>query len=234
MSDLQRLLRRADEVPAPELWPDIEQREPREPGPPLGRRLAVAALALAVAGTGIGVAATAFFGEERPTRPALPRVDPVVSAQVPIGFGAAVAVGAGSVWASVPQADLSEECSGVIRRIDPATNEITESIPVRGWPEDMAFGGGVLWVEGTSCGQGNDPTLFRIDPTSEAITDSMALDWRVADIAYGEGSVWLTGSRHLAGGGGLMGRLLRVDPTTAQVTADIPISGDPRDVLVAR
>jgi hypothetical protein len=234
MSELRDLLRQANRLPAPDLWPDIEAWEPRGPGSSLGRRLAIAALALAVAGTGIALAATAFLGGERVQRPAASPVDPVVSARVPLGsFGAAVTLGEGSVWASVPQTDPSGECAGVVRRIDSDTNQITASIPVPGWADDMAFGGNALWVEGTACGGGNDSALFRIDPTSETVTDSLPFDWLLSDVAYGEGSVWLTGSRYLAEGGGVTGRLFRVDPATARVMAEIPISGDPRDVVAA-
>jgi hypothetical protein len=231
MSDLDRLLYQADRVRAPDLWPDVQRREPTEPP---SHRLVAGLVALAVAASGIAMVATAFLGGERAPRPSVPRVEPVVSARVPLGsLGAGVALGAGSVWASVPKLDPSEECSGVVRRIDPSTDEVTTSIPVPGWPDDVVFGDGALWVEGTPCRGGSSGALFRVDPASEAVTRSMTFDWSLSDVAYGGGAVWLTGSRYLANGAGVTGRLFRVDPATAGVSAEIPISGDPRDVVAA-
>jgi hypothetical protein len=50
----------------PDLWPEIEGREPRPPRREIPwARLGTAAVALAVAAAGFAVASRVFFGEER-------------------------------------------------------------------------------------------------------------------------------------------------------------------------
>jgi streptogramin lyase len=67
-------------------------------------------------------------------------------------LGAGVAVGGGSVWASVPTG---------IGRIDPATNEIVEVIPIgSGGYVDLAWFDGELWASSTSRN-----LVYRIDPS---------------------------------------------------------------------
>ncbi|MGH2660632.1 MAG: TolB family protein [Actinomycetota bacterium] len=58
MRDLDLVFSTLDDLEAPVSWPDVERREPHRlpPGPGLGRRLLVAAVALAVAAAGIGLA----------------------------------------------------------------------------------------------------------------------------------------------------------------------------------
>lgn len=58
----------------PDLWPDIERREPRElPRAPGDRRMLAAATAFAVAAAGIALAAQAFFGGEAPRPAGIPQ-----------------------------------------------------------------------------------------------------------------------------------------------------------------
>lgn len=70
MSDLDERFRSLSRVRPPDLWPDIEHREPhplREPSP--RRQLVAVTVAFAVAAAGIGLAIRAFQPEDRP-RPA--------------------------------------------------------------------------------------------------------------------------------------------------------------------
>ena len=67
-------------------------------------------------------------------------------------LGAGVAVGGGSVWVVVPTG---------IGRIDPATNEIVDVIPIGpGGYVDLAWFDGELWASST-----DQNTVYRIDPT---------------------------------------------------------------------
>ncbi len=54
-------------TPAPDLWPEIEAREPRHPiEPSSSQRVVVAVVAFVVAIAGIGIAAVTFGGSDRP------------------------------------------------------------------------------------------------------------------------------------------------------------------------
>lgn len=93
MPDLNDLLRRADRMPVPDLWPEIRDRHPRSPsGPSLGRRLLVAALALAVAGVGVAIVARGFLGGEpasqRGAVPSMGKLAVVVIEESYLGKGA--------------------------------------------------------------------------------------------------------------------------------------------------
>jgi YVTN family beta-propeller protein len=54
---------------------------------------------------------------------------------------AAMADGAGSIWLAVPDA-------GNVVRIDDATRQVTDTIPVGGSPSALAVGGGSVWAAG--------------------------------------------------------------------------------------
>lgn len=70
MPDLEERFRSLARTPAPDLWDEIDEREPRHPlGPAAGRRIVTAAVALFVAIAGIGLAAWAFRADQREPRP---------------------------------------------------------------------------------------------------------------------------------------------------------------------
>jgi Tol biopolymer transport system component len=71
MPDLEERFRSLARTPAPNLWSEIEEREPRHaPGPSAGRRIAAAAVALIVGSAGVGLAVWALSADEREPRPA--------------------------------------------------------------------------------------------------------------------------------------------------------------------
>jgi Tol biopolymer transport system component len=62
MGDIDHHLKALDRIPAPELWSDIETRQPGAlPGPSVPGRMAVAAVALTVAAAALGTAAWALI-----------------------------------------------------------------------------------------------------------------------------------------------------------------------------
>jgi Tol biopolymer transport system component len=80
MTDLEERFRSLGRTPAPDLWNDIDEREPRHmPGPSLGRRFAAAAVALVVGAAGVGVAVWAIGGNERGDRPVAVVPEPVIA-----------------------------------------------------------------------------------------------------------------------------------------------------------
>ena len=91
-----------------------------------------------------------------PRRPATTvPVDSTVTADVAVGdFPSAIATGQGSVWVAVQSRAGGEN---VVTRIDPATNEVIERIPVDGLPQWVAIGDGSLWI-------GLPVAVQRVDP----------------------------------------------------------------------
>ncbi len=131
-----------------------------------------------------------------------------IIADVPIGGRpVSIALGAGAVW--VVNAD-----DETVLRIDPKTKRVVKTIGGLGTDlTSIAFGSGSVWVAG-----GNDGTVVRIDPRQNAAeapvdlgSSSEVLPQPVFLLATGAGGVWLTRGN----------RLLRIDPRTNAVTANV-------------
>jgi YVTN family beta-propeller protein len=127
-----------------------------------------------------------------------------VLADVPIGGSpAAIALGAGAVWAV--DADHS-----TIARIDAKTKATVSIGGLGSQVSDVAFGFGSLWVAG-----GNDGTLARVDPRHNGIQQvdlgraGDGVPQPVFIVRAGSGAVWATRGN----------QLLRVDPGENSVTA---------------
>ncbi|HEX2025113.1 MAG TPA: hypothetical protein VHH92_01825 [Actinomycetota bacterium] len=228
MSDLNRLLGQAEGVTAPDLWPDIRGRQPRQHPE---RRTGVALVALGLAAAGLVLAAMAFLGEpesRRRTPAATPLdVDPRVTAEIDLGqFPQEVAAGAGAVWVTVNEADPIERW--YVARIDPATNEVTDEVQIQE-PQDVAVGGGNVWVVGVDVDTGS--AVFRLDATGR-IVDSISLDCvrecYPSQIAATSDAVWVTASRAYPE----WGEVIRIDPSSGTVTGRTRVPGDPRDLVV--
>lgn len=228
MPDLETRFRGLDRVPGPDLWPDIETREPRPmPDGGTGRRVAVAAVALVLAAGGAVVAARAFLGGdravERPVRPAeLPPapVDPVVDVTLPIRWPSSIVYGDGSIWVAASANDGTP--AGTIYRIDPDTAEILAEIPspvVPGWETgggSMEVAHGDLWV----AGGGASRKVVRIDSQSNQVVSEFPVRARfLGDLEIDEHGLWVTAfdEEHMS--------LLRLDPTTGAEEARVPLEG---------
>jgi hypothetical protein len=99
-----------------------------------------------------------------------------------------------------------------------AIGQVTE-IPLSGsqYIYDVAVVDGLVWV--TSQGG-----LFRIDPATRVVENALVNDY-LYKIAHGHGSLWIST--------GEMGRVLRVDPVSAVVTAEIDLrEGSVTDLAV--
>jgi streptogramin lyase len=229
MSDLDRLVRQVDRVPAPNLWPGIESRELRSGQPSTGRRVLVAAVALPVAAAGIVLAAMAFFGEQTTQRTsgAVPEVDPRVVAEIDVGqFPQEIAAGAGAIWVTVNDADPPERW--FVARIDPSTNRVTDEIDLHE-AHDVAVGAGAVWVAGRDRELG--PALFRIDPDQRGVVATIPLGCQRChpdQVAAADDAIWLTLSTDYPESG----QVLRVDPLANEVAARVTLPGDPRDLAV--
>jgi hypothetical protein len=230
MPDLKSRFRGADQIPSPDLWPEIVQREPNPPGReiPWGR-LGTAAVAFTVAAAGIALAARAFLGD--PPQPARRgpsgAVDPRVTATIPVGpFPANVAAGEGAIWVTVNDPNPPEEWW--VARIDPASNEVTDRIQTLEG-QDVAVGAGSVWVTGWERETG--PVLLRIDPQGREVAGRVDLSCcgqSANQVAAVDGAVWVTMTADYP----KSSEVVRIDPTTGEVIARIPVEGDARDLVV--
>jgi dipeptidyl aminopeptidase/acylaminoacyl peptidase len=128
MTDLDSRLRTADLIDVPDLWPDIERRDPRpskDVRPTRARRTAIAALALAIAAVAIGFAVRAF---QPPVVPAPPGPELPLTADGDLYF----AVGGGEVGISYEAVSPDGSDRRTILPVDPTHV---------GWPQfgDVAW-----------------------------------------------------------------------------------------------
>lgn len=154
-----------------------------------------------------------------PRKVFLKRVEPKsreVLASIPLRNteGVDVAFGAGAVW--IAYEDFVQPSRSAVLRLDPGTNRITHSIPLK--PNlSISFGDGAVW---TASYHG---AVTRIDPQTNEVTDTFDLGHDgIYEIDAGEGSVWVTSSgdsRHPE-----RNALLRLDPETGEVVARIPVA----------
>src|SRR2546423_7165389 len=173
MTDLGTRFRSIREAPSPDLWHEIEQREPRPGKEVVGplRKLGVVALAFLVASFGIGVVIHALKAGPKvagssssispapksPTPPALSPLDPKAVTTVPVSsFPEGIAVGERGVWVVAGNGDGSGRAD--IARLDPRTGDVVArvpNVPAPGWEfggGGIATGAGSLWVVGNAGG----------------------------------------------------------------------------------
>ncbi len=113
----------------------------------------------------------------------IPGVPTFPSNPVDVGGSAmGIAVGDGSVWATVVH-----EGPGELVRIDPRTDEVTGRSPTGDGPGSVTVGQGGVWVEVTS----GDARLERFDPTGSELVGEQGGGWHVAATAD---EAWASGS----------------------------------------
>jgi YVTN family beta-propeller protein len=135
-----------------------------------------------------------------------------VVARIP-GLAGELAIGEGAVWVTNRRAGGDS-----VVRIDPGTNTVVTTIGVGKSPSAVAAGAGSIWVSHS------DGSIIRIDPqTNRVVTKTQVGEAgspyaRPSVIGVGAGAVWVA----MATGG--YGRVLRVDPVTNSVVANISLS----------
>jgi YVTN family beta-propeller protein len=83
--------------------------------------------------------------------------------------------------------------------IDPATNRVTDSVPVGAGPSGIAVGEGAVWIASR-----DDKTVARVNPRTHEIEQTIPVDGTPTGVAAGWGEVWVA---H-----GIAGTLERIDP----------------------
>jgi YVTN family beta-propeller protein len=202
-----------------------EAAPPAPAAPPAAKRrgrlvvLAIVVVAALVAG---GVALSQRGGSSHPpaanppSSTAAKSAGPVVSATVSVqphpdhltfAFGAIF---------------VTENDSKALARIDPTGNHVTQiaSFPVA--PHAMTATSDALWVTGA-----NSPTIWRVTPGVDAAhtrMTSFSAGTTIAEIAAGAGALWATAPD--------VSKLLRIDPATSRVIANVTVGGTPDSVAV--
>lgn len=140
--------------------------------------------------------------------------------------------GEGAVW-------VTQNVFGVYR-IDPATNRVVDEIPIqeggrRLGIDEVAVGGGAVWVAGTWAEESTDATghveyvatdeqaVYRIDPeTNIPAPLNVATDH--GPIAFGEGTLWVTSHANT--------QLSRIDPDSREVSQRLSLERGERLLAV--
>jgi YVTN family beta-propeller protein len=111
----------------------------------------------------------------------------------------------------------------VVARIDPTSNDVTETVEVGVLPAALAVDGdGALWLAATL-----ENAVVRVDPHVGAALARTAVHLPSGIIASQE-AVWVTGRKP-----GANGQLVRIDPRTGVVLATIPVGHEPGALAIA-
>jgi streptogramin lyase len=117
-----------------------------------------------------------------------------------------VAIGQGAVWVSI-------EAAATIKRVDPATNQVVATIALD--PKALPLVSvtpGAVWAANEST-----DTVSQIDPQTNRVVATLPNQPGASDVAFGAGSLWVCDFNTT--------QLVRLDPTTLQVQAQIEIPG---------
>jgi streptogramin lyase len=108
-------------------------------------------------------------------------------------------------------------------RIDPATNKVSGSVPVKGaqLAYRPAFGGGMVWALG-STGMVGD-TVLQLDPATEQVT-SYPASGSAGAMAYGFDALWLSMPN--------AGSIVRMDPGTGETKVLATGLAGPRAIVI--
>jgi hypothetical protein len=215
-----------------DLWPEISSREPSHDisSPlPWGRRIAGVILALLVAAAGLAISVRAFEApdpsEPVGSQPSPPTIHGELVARLQVGPRGQVTdvySAAGHVW--VTGYGVRTEEDEVLRRIDPATNNVdaTTDLPA-GLPAHevggggIAFGNGSLWVIGRRpAGATSEATLQRVNPATGEVQATIPLSGTdTADVAINASGVWVASFSTQSSP--QPAELARIDPSTNEI-----------------
>lgn len=231
MSDIEKLMKSLDKIPAPS-WEEIQlgpafrtpmSQEAFSRTRLHGRRMLTLVTALGItAAAGIGIwKLTGLVGHNAVPRlpgtgPAGASEAPTVQATIDVGDSPSrVALGPSGVWVTTEGAP-----AGGISRIDPETNEVILTQQIEDGPTDLVVDTTAVWVTADAeTGQGR---ILRIDPESGRVLAEITHIEQVCWLASGGGSLWVSRCDGDA--------LLRIDPQESQIVDTIEVAGVIRDI----
>jgi virginiamycin B lyase len=112
-----------------------------------------------------------------------------------------LAAGDGSVW-------LLSDSSGILNRINPATNKVEAKIIVMPHSYCAAFGFNAVWITNT-----NDNSVQRIDVKTNSVTATIPVGKKPRFLAVGEDGIWTLNQGD--------GSVTRINPASNKVIATI-------------
>jgi DNA-binding beta-propeller fold protein YncE len=160
----------------------------------------------------IAASATAVWVHDGPSG-TVTRIDPTtntVVAQLALGGtdGGQIAIEPQAVW-------VTNGTTGVVSRIDPESNHVTATIQLSPGVGLLTLSPGTLWAI-------NIPqhTVSKIDEQTNRVVATLSVPPLPIGLTYGAGSIWIC-DRHDGAAG-----VLRLDPHTDQILAQIDVSGN--------
>jgi YVTN family beta-propeller protein len=151
-------------------------------------------------------------GADTRCAPLVPR--PTIVASIATGEEAsAVATDGNDVWVT----NIFED---TVSRIDPATNVVTATIEVPGFPYGVASDGTSAWVTHVASG-----ALTRIDIATNEVLDTASIGELAGNITMGDGAVWVV----------IQGEdeVVKIDARSGEVIARIGVASDPYGIAYA-
>jgi streptogramin lyase len=223
LPDLDTRFRSFRRVPAPELWSEIERREPSPPpSPPLRPRIVAAAVALLIAAAGFAFAERALSERGSAVRhpvsastAGVRMFRPEFAGTVSVGgLGTSLTAADGVVWASVNTG---------FYRIDESTNASMKLAYSQG-PWAVATESGSVWMAGWIHGNGEVIQQLDLDTGDVLATIDLGPKWSGASFLVAEaGSLWASVQNTDTG----ELTLLQVDPNSSRIVGEVGL----RDAL---
>lgn len=141
----------------------------------------------------------------------LVRIDPAsdrVVAMIPVGIEPWYIVASDTaVW-------LSDWRTNTVVKVDPASNSVVATVAgLAAGPTGLALAPGALWVASSRAN-----VLTKIDTVTNQVAGTLATDPTPLPVAYAYGSIWVRNEFKEGNG-----TVQRVDPTSGEVTATIPV-----------
>jgi hypothetical protein len=137
--------------------------------------------------------------------------------EIPTDGGREAAVGAGAVW-------VANDANDVVLRIDPASGEVTDEIPIE-QARGIAATDDAVWVGADGVGLGDPDTLTRIDPATNEIVAEVPLpaETAVDGVTADPNGAWVVTDEP---------QLVHINGATNDVVSETPIDGEFPDIAV--
>ena len=133
---------------------------------------------------------------------------------LPDGPPVAVEAGENAVWVGIRGARFRTTPRAQVVRVDPRSGEVVRSIDVPRGVQDLAVGGGAVWITNRS-----SDTITRLDVrTGQQRVIGTGRD--PSGVAVGGGSVWTANSGDST--------VTRIDRSTGRATSTVSVAGQPR------
>jgi streptogramin lyase len=104
--------------------------------------------------------------------------------------------------------------SGVLHRVDPATNRIVKSAKVASSPCGVVAGAGSLWIEDYA-----QNAILRVNPKTMKLMKRIFVGKKPWDVAFGFNAVWSSNAQSAS--------ISRIDPRKNRVVKTIGFAGSP-------